>query len=53
MVTVPEINAQTQLISFAFDGTIYDTHLRTSHVVPTKTKAVVYEKFTGNQDFVH
>lgn len=45
MVTIPEINAETQLISFAFDGTIYDTHLRTSHVEPTKTKAIVYEKF--------
>ncbi len=53
MVTIPEINAETQLISFAFDGTIYDTHLRTSHVEPTKTKAIVYEKFNGNQVFVH
>lgn len=32
MVGAPEINADTQLISFGFDGTIYDSHLRTNHV---------------------
>ena len=35
----PELNAETQMISAALDGTIYDTVLRTTHVNKTTTKA--------------
>ena len=41
------------MIAFAFDGTIYDKHLRTNHVERTTTKAKVDKEFKGNQIFVH
>lgn len=53
LVGVPDIDAETQAISFAIDGTIYDNHLRTSHVGKTYTKANLNQDFEGNQIFVH
>jgi len=52
-INPPDINAETQLISMAMDGTIYDTHLRTTHVERTRAKAVRLESFSGNQIFIH
>ena len=48
MIGAPEINAEDQVISFAFDGTIFDQHLRTNHVERTQTKAKVNTDFQGN-----
>ena len=36
----PELDAESQIASFALDGTIYDSYLKTTHVDQTTTKAI-------------
>lgn len=49
----PEIDADTQMIEFGIDGSIYDSQLKSSHVEPATTKAHRVESYPGNQIFIH